>query len=928
MIMLHIRLYFIVLTVSFSTSALCQSSANYVPLESIAEMIEEADDLRRSGAYDSAENILLKMEDLILKSGRDTLLAQVYYHLGLVYDYDNKPQKALKYHREALTIREQSGLSQTLVARSYQAIGDVYIYVLRNGAEAEDSYLSALRIIKSFGLDSLEAHIYHSLAFANRIKGDFNLALDYIDSAMYTFNRLNINDIQFLANIHVVKANIYNSQMNFDSAIVYYHQGIRASKDIDQSTAIANYCINIGVCHNELKTYDSAIYYYHKARQISISLSDSVLLSNSYLGLGETYTASRPELRDSAQLYLSESLHIRRKIYGEIHSKTALAYRSLANYYWKFHQFDSAFLYIQKSLISFFDELESDKSIFVNPVVESLKNDRYANMVLVDKGKMLIDYYYLNPDKTNYLQTALETFIVASEAITINRKSFQEEGSKLFSLNHYNHILEGILECVYLLSRKELSSEHIKYAYQTMEVSKAVLLTESIAQASLESNVGLPDSLLQIENQLKSQMAYAKRMHDSIAIDSMARRQNWFKQILASRFSDYYQVNYRDEQSSIIELQKLIGKNEMIVEYFWGTNAVYALGVTKHEVNFISIEKDEDIVLQYVEDLTSPPDFEHLQEQFTSYCLHSHEVFQKFLSPILSKDSHITRLTIIPDGPLVYIPFESIIIEAPLYDAINYQQLNYLIRDFEISYAYSSKWLSQSRSSKTILSNPSVLTFAYAGKNELIGTGEESQFIQSSFMGKLFSGKHATKNNFLEGAKGFDIIHLAIHGQANVNDRERSMLIFNSDRGYDTLYANKIYDANLNNKITVLASCESGIGKLQRGEGVYSIARAFAYKGSKSIIMSQWKINDESTAELMKSFYKKLKNSSTSQALHQTKINYLENTDSLSAHPYNWAGLLAIGDIQIEGRNHHLFIIVCTVLLFIFTLLLLQKKVF
>ena len=58
--------------------------------------------------------------------------------------------------------------------------------------------------------------------------------------------------------------------------------------------------------------------------------------------------------------------------------------------------------------------------------------------------------------------------------------------------------------------------------------------------------------------------------------------------------------------------------------------------------------------------------------------------------------------------------------------------------------------------------------------------------------------------------------------------------------------------------MVVLSACETGTGELKRGEGIMSMARAFAYSGSKSIITSLWSVDDPATSQVMQNFYKNL----------------------------------------------------------------------
>ncbi len=110
------------------------------------------------------------------------------------------------------------------------------------------------------------------------------------------------------------------------------------------------------------------------------------------------------------------------------------------------------------------------------------------------------------------------------------------------------------------------------------------------------------------------------------------------------------------------------------------------------------------------------------------------------------------------------------------------------------------------------------------------------------------------------GVNNFRIIHLATHGLFNDQHPELSGLILSrvDEQGRQRngfLRTDDIYGLRLNADLVVLSACRTGLGQQVTGEGVLGITRAFMYAGSRSVIASLWKVNDEATAELMKHFY-------------------------------------------------------------------------
>jgi CHAT domain-containing protein len=99
----------------------------------------------------------------------------------------------------------------------------------------------------------------------------------------------------------------------------------------------------------------------------------------------------------------------------------------------------------------------------------------------------------------------------------------------------------------------------------------------------------------------------------------------------------------------------------------------------------------------------------------------------------------------------------------------------------------------------------------------------------------------------------------------------------------------------LNAEIAVLSACETGLGKLHRGEGMMSLSRAFMYAGVPSTVISLWKVPDQSASILMTKFYQFLKNGERKDdALRLAKLEFIEDHPEMS-HPFFWAGFIVNG---------------------------------
>jgi CHAT domain-containing protein/tetratricopeptide (TPR) repeat protein len=168
------------------------------------------------------------------------------------------------------------------------------------------------------------------------------------------------------------------------------------------------------------------------------------------------------------------------------------------------------------------------------------------------------------------------------------------------------------------------------------------------------------------------------------------------------------------------------------------------------------------------------------------------------------------------------------------------------------------------------------------------------------------------------------ILHLSTHGyfceDINLTENKmlenpllRSGLAFAGANGFfnaserDTSYVDdgiltalEVSGLNLiGTELVTLSACETGVGEVGNGEGVYGLRRAFQHAGARAIIMSLWKVPDPETGILMSNFYENWSSGETMRdALRQAALSILnERRDKYgSAHPYFWGGFILLGD--------------------------------
>jgi CHAT domain-containing protein len=143
----------------------------------------------------------------------------------------------------------------------------------------------------------------------------------------------------------------------------------------------------------------------------------------------------------------------------------------------------------------------------------------------------------------------------------------------------------------------------------------------------------------------------------------------------------------------------------------------------------------------------------------------------------------------------------------------------------------------------------------------------------------------------------YSIIHFATHGLLNETIVSRTALVLTLDNdpaedGF--VQVREIYDIKLNAELVVLSACQSGKGKIHKGEGVSGLTRAFLYAGAKSVVASLWNINDKSTSQFMTYFYEFISQGMAKiEALQRAKIKMIKSDYS---HPFYWAAFILSGE--------------------------------
>ncbi|MBI1767500.1 MAG: CHAT domain-containing protein, partial [Bacteroidetes bacterium] len=306
---------------------------------------------------------------------------------------------------------------------------------------------------------------------------------------------------------------------------------------------------------------------------------------------------------------------------------------------------------------------------------------------------------------------------------------------------------------------------------------------------------------------------------------------------------------------------------------------------------------------------TLPEDFDRSCKGFINSLLYSDfETYQnaqslaKLLRPKVTRS--VKNIVVIPSGRLGSLPIEAMPLKK--ITGNHFKSVSFFIDRWAISYEFAAGLMLQKSKEKINKKSSGIFLCAPVhftenqNLNDLLGTEREVDAIAKLFpnQSKVFTYANANEATLKsKEVQNYSYLHLATHGIVDSSDPSQSEIFLNSSGSEDgNLFCREIYNMNMSADLVVLSACETGLGKFSKGEGVIGLSRALTYAGAKNIIVSFWKVSDESTAELMISFYKHLienDNQSFSEAIRQAKIDIIK-TEKYSS-PYYWAPFVLIG---------------------------------
>ena len=486
-----------------------------------------------------------------------------------------------------------------------------------------------------------------------------------------------------------------------------------------------------------------------------------------------------------------------------------------------------------------------------------------------------------------YVASSLENEIVNEESLMLSASINRNRSEKCISILHQ-------------LFQQKNDSSYIEQAIYYAELHKASVLKSNAYRRQLLQN-NAADTLLVKENELSNQQKqlttrllnkpsnqYQLKTQDSIRL-SLINISIELKRLQEHISKTYWQAEHN--RINIDSLQeKLNVDNATLVEYFYGKYAIYQFIFSgyNYEFNKIDIQASTNkSVAHFIDYFNNASMINNNIADFTKDAF----LLYKLLKFDLVNAAE--NVVIIPDGLLNFIPFEALL--SAKTTTTRFSKMPFVVKQQVISYNSTiSFYLKPSHKTNTneLLG---IFPIFENSDQQLTYSIDEARHIEEQISSMVLMRSRATKQAFLDNARSYSILHLSTHASGGTFLKPASISFYDKE-----LFVNDIYNLNIKPNLVVLSACETGIGKLHKGEGAISIARGFQYAGAQNILFSLWQINDLSTSKIMQSFYKHYrKTESAAYANSQSKIDYLSNTNinNSKQSPYYWSAFVFYGDV-------------------------------
>ncbi len=870
------------------------------------------------GHYEESSKLARQSLRISLQSKDSFNIADSYNTIGINHYFESDYDSTTYYYEKSFEIKKSIKTDPYALAVSAYNIAIVYDDLGQNEKAMELYKQAETHLLNSDKKENFLSDVYVGMALIYFYSGEAVKAAIYaekaVDKGLESYGEFNPN----MTFVYTTYANILESEGKYEEANALLEKNLKIRKstygEFHRWTCETYY--DLANSYVLLEKYDKAEELYKQAIEIGKKINSRQYLANARNYLAQLYL-NRGMFLEKAEDLLEQSVETNLKIYGETSDLVAENYLQLARVQKIKDDQNKLEYYISKTLkAAGYDQTDLNKIVGPLQAIEALMLLEDWHIETYEKGKDL-----------DHLLAAFELVDHKIELIRHTQNNFSSDRSRVDFANKYREAFEKDLALCWLLYHESHGDQYLQKAFELSEFNRNTTLLKGLQGIKFRAYGNIPKEKLQFEEQTKKDLEKVKM---DIFFEKSAREPNksFYKELLderillSNRLDSLYKVFKKEyprfknfeidnHMVNISEVQEVLDDDTQMITYFLGEKSLFTFNITKDSISLLRADISEKLI-------QSTNDFKnHLSKREDINEL-SYDLYMYLMGQQLVRDKK--NIVIIADNVLNYIPFE----------VLRNTDNSFLVERYNIHYTGSVRLFLELNNE--FFRYPSENYWAgfapdYNEGNQLFSAQNEIDAIASLTDGASFIGSNAKKDNFLQNNQKYSVLHLAMHAKIDHENPQYNRLIFEDE----DLTSSEIYNSSSKANMAVLSACNTGFGKIQAGEGVMSMARAFHFSGIPSIVMSLWKVPDKETKEIMIEFYRFLqKGKSKSEALRLAKLKYLKKyKNSELMHPYYWSGFVINGNanpIEIGSPIHFAWYWAALILVIIIAVYVIRKK--
>ncbi len=809
--------------------------------------------------------------------------------------------------------------------------------------KSKDTYLEAVKISRELNSLEHEVKLLRQLSLVYWDQNSLKEAADQLNNALKIARDINhkLEIMRCLNNLGIY----YDNIENYSQALIAYEEASKIAQDVNRQSTASDIKNNISIIYKNLGEFDKAIDYLEDVLIMDQDIGDNERIAKALNNLGETYRRRALATENSMDFnkaleYFNEALYLTKKIKDKgtevrILNNIGTVYADRSAHAESLSHFELG--------LKLAEEIEDEESIGMinnNIGIIHYNQGNYTDSteyfqkaidqaLRIDDQKTLWEAYLELArvyEKQNRFEEALTSFKESIFIIEDIRSKIYLEELKASFLGTDKRIeaYQDLINLLVTLNSSTSNNEYAEQAFLYLEKAKARAFLDQLETSQINISKHVDFVLQNQEKEIEKDITeLLTRLYASGKSTNNNDKQ---RELLKTKEGELENIKREIRSKSpayaniydpkIINLKKvqenLIDSKTAFFEYSIGKRNSLAFVIT--EKNFLIFRlppKDKllELVSKYLEILSD--------KESSDFSL-GNELFKILIAPGITEE--IESIIFIADDILNYLPFETLVMEN--------EYNKWLVQDYKIAYAPSITALTEIVERKSLnghkhtydllaLGDPFYGQYEDKpdGNNNPNGNGFESKLllkrlvysqqeierISAQFKPqriKIYVRKEASKTQIIDSAlNNFKIIHVAAHSEIDDKNPSHSYIALSMSEEQENdalLYTSEIYNLTLNSDLVTLSACQSGLGKLVRGEGMEGLNRAFFYAGTSAVLMSLWPVNDQATSQLMERFYFHINNNnSIMKSLRDAKLELIKS-DVLS-HPYYWAGFIVSG---------------------------------